>query len=367
MHRKMAPSLFVLLGLFVAVHCATTTVVPQRLMPGDTVMFLSPSSPPCQVAYSFSCPDGFMGAREEEGLAGRAGGGRRSIIHPPPPEAAVEKGMAQYGLKVKWGPHSWTVDEYLAGTDEQRAADLMSAFLDPTVKAIIANRGGNGAARMLHLLNFTAIAANPKIVQGYSDVTVVLNSVYQQAGFVTFHGVMGLDDWTANGPAWANLVMSPTTPVLRAQPNNGLPQPYTIRGGKARGKLIGGNLSLVTNILGSLYAPLKAFVGNILFIEDVDEPPYKIDRYLAQLSMFGVLDVVSGVVFGQCTNCVDKSTNETFTIPQVLQHYLQPLGVPVFAYAQFGHISVQFPVPLGVKAEMDADACTIQLLEPAVY
>jgi muramoyltetrapeptide carboxypeptidase len=146
---------------------------------------------------------------------------------------------------------------------------------------------------------------------------------------------------------------------------SGLPQPYTITSGKARGRLVGGNLSLVTNILGSLYAPLSNFIGNILFIEDVGEAPVKIDRYLTQLEMFGVLRVVSGIVFGQCTSCT-TSSNNSFTIPQVLNHHFAHLGVPVFANAMFGHIDTQFSIPLGVMAEMDANAFTIKLLEPAV-
>lgn len=346
--------------------------IPKSLVAGDTVMMLSPSSPPCQLGNEipFSCPQGF--------------------------EKNVEDGMAQYGLNVVWGQHCWAVDEYLAGDDKARASDIMAAFLNPKVKAIIATRGGNGAARMLHLLNFTQIAQNPKIVMGYSDVTVVLNSVMTMSGMVTFHGPMGLSNWTTNGPWWKSLVIDKATPVLKSSDPN-LPAPYTITSGKgiiscvitaaavriksavdhlfilysfssqiARGKLIGGNLSLLTNILGSIYAPLSNFVGAILFIEDVDEPPYKIDRYLTQLEMFGVLRVVSGVVFGQCTSCTPSDPTTSFTIAQVLRHHLAHLKVPVFANAMFGHIDTQWTIPLGVAAEMDADAQTITLLEPAV-
>lgn len=232
-------SFFIWMCIVVA-GCVGGVQLPGRLVEGDTVMMVSPSSPPCQLGNEipFSCPDGFV--------------------------KNVELGLRQYGLNVIWGANWLAVDEYLAGTDEQRASDLMAAFLNPKVKAIIATRGGNGAARMLHLLNFTAIQANPKIVMGYSDVTVVLNSVMTQSGMVTFHGPMGLSNWTTNGPFWKSLVMDLATPVLKMLPSQNLPQPYTIKSGKARGKLIGGNLSLLTNILGSLYAPLANFVGKIL-------------------------------------------------------------------------------------------------------
>lgn len=131
----------------------------------------------------------------------------------------------------------------------------------------------------------------------YSDVTVVINSIHSQCGFATFSGPMGLSNWTSpQGSFWSDMLMKGAMPVLSMLPNSGLPAPYTITSGKARGRLIGSNLSLICNLLGSLYMPLSDFVGNILFMEDVGEAPYKIDRYLTQLEMFGVFNVVSGFV-----------------------------------------------------------------------
>lgn len=141
-----------------------------------------------------------------------------------------------------------------------------------------------------------------------------------------------------------------------------------------QGKLIGGNLSILTNILGSKYAPLSAFVGNVLFIEgscgplccfpillfllsDVDEQPYKIDRYMTQLALFGVLDVVSGVMFGQCTNCV--APPPTFSIQEILNHHLANRPIPSFAGAFFGHVDVQWTLPIGADVVMNATAHSI--------
>jgi muramoyltetrapeptide carboxypeptidase len=223
------------------------TVLPPRLNPGDTVAFVSPCSPPCYLVSD--CPDGFV--------------------------KDVEAQFKALGLNVVWGKNAFETDHYLAGTDSERAADLNDAFSSPNIKAIIATRGGEGSARMLQLLNFSSFP--PKIIMGYSDMTAVINSVHQTSGFVTFHGPMGISNWSlaSNGQFFKQVVMDGlavnwTTPAAA--------NPYTIRPGVAKGKLIGSNLSILTNILMSKYAPLSAFVGNILFIEDVDEQPYKIDR-----------------------------------------------------------------------------------------
>ncbi len=227
--------------------CAAT-VLPPRLRAGDTVAFVSPCSPPCDLVTT-SCPEGFM--------------------------TDVEQQFAALGLNVVWGKSAFLKDHYLAGTDAQRAADLNDAFASPNIQAIIATRGGEGSSRMLHLMNFSSYP--PKILMGYSDMTAVINSVHQSSGFVTFHGPMGISNWslTSNGQFFKQVVMdglavSWTTPASA--------NPYTIRPGVAKGKLIGGNMSILTNILMSKYAPLSAFAGSILFIEDVDEQPYKIDR-----------------------------------------------------------------------------------------
>ncbi len=241
--------------LVVAALCGAMTL-PPRLRPGDTVAFVSPCSPICDLVTT-DCPDGF--------------------------KASVTAQFASLGLNVVWGKNAFSKDHYLAGDDEERASDLADAFASPNVRAIIATRGGEGSARMLHLLNFSAFA--PKIIVGYSDMTAVLNSVHQSSGFVTFHGPMGISNWslTSNGLYFKQVLMD-GAPVIWTTPTAA--NPYTIRPGVAKGKLIGGNLSILTNILASRYAPLSAFVGAILFIEDVDEEPYKIDRFESCHSSF---------------------------------------------------------------------------------
>ncbi len=214
---------------------------------------------------------------------------------------------------------------------------------------------------MLHLLNFSAFP--PKIIVGYSDMTAVLNSVHQSSGFLTFHGPMGISNFSlsSNGLFFKQVLMD-GMPISWTTPLSS--NPYTIRPGVARGRLIGGNLSILLNILGSKYAPLSAFVGNILFIEDVDELPYKIDRYMTQLALFGVLDVVSGVMFGQCTNCV--APPPTFSIQEILNHHLANRPIPSFAGAFFGHVDTQWTLPIGIEATMNATAHSISF-GSAVY
>jgi len=274
--------------------------------------------------------------------------------------------MANLNLTVKWGKYAFVSDGYFAGNATERVSDFHAMLQDPSVKWIISNRGGYGCNTLLDLIDYDLVRNNPKGIQGYSDLTSLLQAVTQQTGLITFHGPMGIDDWIGNANSFyfQQVVMNAATPVMKNDPqfNN----TYTIFGGTAKGRTIGGNLSLMVSILSSIYLSDSEFAGKILFLEDVGEDPYRIDRMLSSLQLAGYLDNLAGFVFGQCTNCVASNPSRSFTIKQILIRYIQPLMIPAFHGAQIGHISSQFTIPIGARVEIDANNFTITLLESAV-
>lgn len=280
--------------------------------------------------------------------------------------------LAALGLKAKLGAHLLDRRGYLAGRDEDRAADVMAMFTDPDVSAVHALRGGWGCARVLPHLDFEVIARNPKILLGYSDITALLLPVFAKGGFVTFHGMNGSSEWNRFNVDWFRRVLMQGEAVTMTNPLAAGDQLVpvenrirTITPGRARGRLLGGNLTVLTTIIGSGLLP--DFTDAILFVEDVQEAPYRIDRMFAQLKLAGILGQVKGVIFGRCTKCVPGDASYgSLTIGDILDDYLKPLGVPAWEGAQIGHIDRQFIVPIGVPAEIDADKGSIRLLEPAV-
>lgn len=280
--------------------------------------------------------------------------------------------ISAMGLVPKPAPHLMARHGYLAGTDEARAADLNAMYADDAVKAVFAARGGWGSARILPFLDFDLISANPKLLIGFSDITALHLAFAARAGFPTIHGPNA-------GSAWGRLswdsfrelafdgrlaeYRNPVATEDRLVQREWRTQ--TIRPGKAAGRLLGGNLTVLAALMGTPYLP--SFDGAILFLEDVDEAEYRIDRMLTQLTLSGVLRRVAGVVFGQCTNC--RATGPSyggFTVSQVLRQHFEPLGVPAYQGALFGHMDDQFSLPVGAMAEIDAAEATIRLLESPV-
>jgi len=284
----------------------------------------------------------------------------------------IVAGIRAMGLVPKVAPHVMQRSGYLAGTDAERAADVNAMFADKEVRAIFAIRGGWGCARILPLLDFDLIRANPKLLTGFSDITALHMAIAAKAGFPTIHGPNASSSWGKfSWDAFRAVAFDAATPTFtnptavedRLVPRVGSVR--TIGKGRAQGKLYGGNLTVLTALVGTPYLP--SFDGAILFLEDTNEAEYRIDRMLTQLSLAGILKRVSGIVFGQCTDCVARDVSYGgFTLSEVLVHHLKPLGVPVFQGAQFGHVANQFSLPQGVRAEIDADAGTIRMLEAAV-
>jgi muramoyltetrapeptide carboxypeptidase len=285
----------------------------------------------------------------------------------------VEEAIVAMGLKPKRAAHILNRYGYLAGRDKDRAADINAMFADREVKAIFAVRGGWGSARLLPFLDWDIIRANPKLLTGFSDITALHMAIAAKAGFTTLHGPNAGSAWgKASWEAFRPIAFEGATPLL-VNPEGGedrLAQrrwrTQTITPGKARGRLLGGNLTVLTALAGTPYLP--SFDGAILFLEDVDEAEYRIDRMLTQLGLAGILKNLAGAVFGQCTSCDGSSSGVYggFTVNDVLRQHLGSLGVPVYTGAWFGHITDQFTLPVGGLAEIDADAGTLKLLEPVV-
>lgn len=272
------------------------------------------------------------------------------------------------GFEVILGDNYYDRHGYFAGVDADRASDINKFFASPDVKMIFA-RGGWGAPRVLPLLDYEMIAANPKVLLGYSDATALISAVHTKTGLVTFHGPSPLYTFSAehfrrvimNGEQYT--LKNPTfiTENTLVQTENRI---RTMRSGKATGPILGGNLSLLTAITGSEYLP--DWEGSILFIEDVDESVYRVDRMMTELSLSGVLSKIAGFVFGRCTDCDPGSGFGSLTMEEMLAEHIDPLGIPAFSGSMIGHIDAQFTIPLGINVEMDADAGSIRMLETGV-
>ncbi|MDN3646567.1 LD-carboxypeptidase [Pontixanthobacter aestiaquae] len=274
------------------------------------------------------------------------------------------------GLVPRLGQNVAGVDGYLAGTDAERAADINAMFVDPSIRAVFAISGGWGCARVLPLLDWDTIRANPKLLVGYSDITALHCAFAARAGFPTMHAPNAANSWQSL--SWNNfwwMAFAGIRPVLGGAEDEALTgrNGRTLQGGKAQGRLIGGNLTVISTLMGTPWMPdLK---GAILFLEDVAEEPYRIDRMLQQLRLAGVLEKLGGVIFGQCTRCSAPREGDRvlgFTLDEVVDHHLGPLGIPAFAGANIGHIQGQLSVPVGAVVELDAVARTIRAVEAVV-
>ncbi|RFS15942.1 LD-carboxypeptidase [Emticicia sp. C21] len=276
------------------------------------------------------------------------------------------------GFKVKKGDHIFDRYGYLAGSDEDRAADINKMFADKSINGIMAMHGGWGCARILPLLDYKTIQQNPKVFIGYSDITALLLGIFAKAGLVTFHGPVGSSTWNNfSVENFRNMLIEGSIVQMNNPTKKGdnLVQVddriYTINGGKATGRLIGGNLTVLSHIVGSPYVP--DFKGNILFLEDVGEDIYRIDRMITQLKIAGLLSQLSGFVFGKCTDCPpSKGGYGSLTMEDIFEDHIKPLKIPSFSGAMIGHIKDKFTVPVGLEATIDAGVGSITLSEAAV-
>lgn len=285
---------------------------------------------------------------------------------------AIER-LQALGLKVKVGDAVLKQYGYFAGTDAQRVQDLHNMFADKTVKAIFQLRGGFGSTRLLNLLDYDLIKKNPKIFIGMSDTTALLLAIHAKTGLVTFHGPNAGMPWPAFAQKYAQSVLFKGEAAVFENPvveQNDLTQTkdriQTITPGIAKGRLLGGNLIVLASMMGSDYLP--NWDGAILFIEDIGEDPYKVDRALTQLKLAGVLDKISGFIFGKCNNCVPMTPGSSYGslhLLQVINDHIKPLNIPAYYGAMIGHDPRIFTLPIGVPVTMDAQKGTITLQESA--
>lgn len=304
-------------------------IFPKPLAPGDTVGLVAPSSAPVDPRAI----DQSAAMLEKMGFKVRLG----------------------RNIRKRWG--------FLAGHDRERAGDIMEMFTNRSVNGIVCLRGGYGAARILPLLDYAVIRRNPKLLVGFSDITNLHCALLKFSNLVSFQGPMtahqlvkkdypkfSRDSW------WRAVTQSDVSGnICKGYP---LKTVRTLRRGKAAGPLIGGNLTVLTHLIGTPFEP--SFRKCILLLEDVDELPYRIDRMLTHLLNAGRLQQVAGVAVGVCKNCEDpraaRSREYRQTLDDVLRDRLGGLKVPVVAGLPFGHGDYNATLPIGAHAILDANA-----------
>lgn len=277
---------------------------------------------------------------------------------PPQRAAAAVEVLTGWGLRVRMGAYALGKHTFLAGTDEERLEDLNNAFRDDEVRGVLCLRGGYGMQRIVDGVDFAAVARDPKIVMGFSDITALHLALWCETGLATVHGPVAAQfDKGAGSPTarWAYKATMTGEPVqVTADPNEST---FRVRtGGRAEGRLLGGNLAMLASTVGTPHAP--DLQDAILLIEDVTEAPYRIDRMLTHLIRAGWFNEVRGIAVGQFTDCADEGR----TSPEdVLQERLASLGVPVLGGLPIGHGDQHAAVGLGVAAVLDAQAGTLRV------
>ncbi len=320
-----------------------------RLQPGDTIMFVAPAS-------------------ELE---------KKQML-------LAKTRLEARGYQVKFRDDLFVQDGYLAGSDQRRAEELMQAFRDPEVNAVFPGTGGYGTMRILDRLDYDVIRANPKLLVGFSDITALHAAINRHAGLITWHTpapMWGLGGYPNHEKTGRNNLTKfsakyffaaveendgkrPRPLAYTIEISEGVPRTMRIGSGVARGRLTGGNLSLVAALEGTPYALDTR--DAILLLEDTREAPYRVDRMLAQLKLAGKLKGLRGAVLGQFTGTFDREDNKTedpwFSVEGVLRQYFEPLGIPVLMNYPIGHHKMNVSLPLGGEVEIDADTGMLRIL-----
>lgn len=338
------------LGQAVESHSSLKVQFPRGLTPGDTVMIVAPA-----------------GSLDES----------RVML--------AKQRLEELGFEVLLPETIFRKTGYLAGSDQQRADELNHSFADEKVNAIFPGTGGYGATRIIDLLDYDLIRANPKVLIGFSDITALHVAIHQRTGLVTFHSPnpqWGLGSKEKLAPIadrlfWRAILTSkyPATSFAGTGPrgysigvedsDRDVPEPTVVVPGVAKGRVVGGNLSVVHAMMGTPYEIDTA--GKILFLEDVGEAPYRVDRMLQTMKLAGKLDDLAGVVLGSFTRRSSEDTRgEITTMDQVLRSFFAEADYPVLADFPVGHQRNNVTLPVGVLAELQADEKRLILLENPV-
>ncbi|MEM9548863.1 MAG: LD-carboxypeptidase [Bacteroidota bacterium] len=278
------------------------------------------------------------------------------------PEEKIEKAKSNLhslGLKTVEGRFIREKYGYTAGKDQERISDIHWAFGDNAIDAIWCIRGGYGCTRLLPHLNYDLIKKNPKILIGYSDITALHMAIFKKTGLTTFHGPVGSSEFTSFTSDYVKKMLFSSISgqtIEHYDPS----EVITLSRGTAKGKLIGGNLSLISAMCGTKYLPSAK--GKIVFLEDIDEKPYRIDRMLVQLEQAWDLKKAKGIILGEFEGC-DSDSDRSLTLLETLENHFKGCRIPVLYKMPLGHIDNQATYPIGIKAEMDAEKKKIVLLE----
>ena len=313
---------------------------PKALKPGDAVGLISPST----------------------------------FVTDPDQLIKVGKTMEYFGLKPRFGKNVAKKWGYAGGTPQERVDDIHAMFSDPEIKGVFCIRGGYAAGHLLDRIDYGIIDRNPKIFIGYSDITALHLAIHKLTGLVTFHGPVTTSAFTSySQDCYKRALFDPAPLGALTNPKEGntLRPQHTLRAirqGKARGRLVGGNLSLIAATMGTPYEIDTR--GAILFIEDVDEQVYSLDRMLTNLWLSGKLGQAAGVVWGECSECGPKQFRPSFvegnfSLGELADNIFGRLNVPVLSGLTIGHTADQLTLPYGVMATLDATAGTLTIEESA--
>ncbi|RMD93620.1 MAG: LD-carboxypeptidase [Calditrichaeota bacterium] len=308
-----------------------SVIKPERLQPGVTIGVVGPASP-------------MIKSRLKKGL----------------------HYLEERGYRVKLGKHVFDEDGYFAGKDRDRAEDLNQMFRDPDIAAIFCTRGGYGSPRILPLIDYELIKKHPKILVGYSDITALQLAIFTKTRLITFSGPMvavemakGMEPLTEY--YFWQLLKDPERKIVITT-KHGI---KFLKPGKVRGHLLGGCLSMVCSLLGTPYVP--DFDNAILFLEDIGEEPYKIDRYLTQLKLAGILHRIGGLILGKFEDCKPSSrTAPSLTLERIIEDITADLPIPVVTDFPYGHVDIKFTMPVGGKVLIDSEENKVEFEEAAV-
>jgi muramoyltetrapeptide carboxypeptidase len=313
-------------------------IKPPRLKPGDTIGIIAPSGPVKKDKLDLNL-----------------------------------EYLKERGYRIKLGNHLFDSYGYFAGKDRDRAEDFNRMFADPEVNAIFCARGGNGATRIISLIDFHTIRRNPKIFLGYSDITAFLNAIHQQTGLVTFHSPMVETGLGKESDAFSRemvfSILSSPEPVgiipFTSDFAGGPAAWKVLIEGEAVGRALAGCISVIQTLLGTPYE--FDLTNKLLFCEDVDEEPHRIDRMLAHLKLTGKLKCVKAILLGKLIRCEPKEPDKpTLTYSEIFNDLFGDLGIPVIYDLGFGHDDSNFPIPIGINVKIDTSRKELSYLEGAV-
>jgi muramoyltetrapeptide carboxypeptidase len=268
--------------------------------------------------------------------------------------------LEQKGFKVKLGKHIKNANRFLAGTDKERAQDIMDFFSDPEVKAIVATGGGYGTQRILPLLDYEIIGQHPKIVVGFSDTTGLQLGLLSKTGLISYSGFLLADTMKDDMPSQVEPLIDQTLmSCLQLMPYS-ITEGVTVNPGKVEGRLIGGNSDLIVALHGTPYQP--DYRGCIFLVEEVRLEPYKVDAMLSHLALLGIFDQVAGVIFGKFEDCIARRFPERDgTVDDVIDEWSSRLTVPCLKNFPYGHQRRRCVLPIGQKILLDADNHSVRI------